>query len=178
MRIFFAALLMLLMVGLLESCKEGCKDKTALNYDSHASAENGTCMYCKEGFSTDSAVYFFTIDTFGGTTGGNTIEFIVTTTHTSISGNGCKSIGTTPSDKCRNYLRLVNLTNKNAQGFVEAGFLQNGSVAWVFQNSQNFFMGPPGSGTDTINYGLVDTITCSNLTTGTMNIFNAQIQFF
>ena len=179
MRLFFSGLLILMIVGLMQSCKEGCKDKSALNYDSKASTENGTCMYCKEAFVADTATYFFAIsDSAGGTITGNTIEYILITTNHRVSGNGCKSVGKQVSDKCYNYLSMVNLTNKNAQGFIDVAFIQNGLDAWFFQNQQQFLLGPPGTGTDTVYYGIVDSSTCSNLTSGTMNIFNEQIQFF
>jgi hypothetical protein len=179
MRVFFSALLLLTIVGTIGSCKEGCKDKSALNYDSKATVENATCLYCKDGYVADTAVYFFAIsDSQGVTQTTNNIELILINTNANISGNGCHSIGKQVSSKCSNYLSIVNLTNRNAEGFIEVAFVQNGNDAWFFENPQTFFLGPPGSGTDTLNFGLADSTTCSNLTTGTMSILNEQIQFF
>jgi hypothetical protein len=180
MRAFFAALLVIIMAGSIQSCKEGCKDKSALNYDSKATVENGTCMYCKDGYSADTAVYFFSIsDSSSGTgTTANNVELIVVTTNSSIAGNGCVTVGKRVSNSCKNYMSMVNLTNKHVEGFIEVEFLQNGNQGWFFENQQEFVMGPPGSGTDTLNFGLVDTTTCSNLTTGTMSFINEQLTFF
>ena len=178
MRLIFVTLLALILVGSFQSCKEGCKDKTALNYDAKASAENGTCLYCKDGSSADTATYFFAISDSGTGVSSNNIEFILASTSANISGNGCKSIGKQVSDRCSNYLRVVNLSNQHAQGFIGVVFVQNGLDTWFFEPPQTFLLGPHGSGSDTLNFGLVDTTTCSNLTSGTMSIFNENIQFF
>ncbi len=176
MRYLIAALLFC-AVCLLESCKEGCKDKHALNYDSKASAENGTCLYCKDTFVADTATYFFT-SSRAQNTSSPALEFILITTNSNISGNGCKTIGKQPTSTCKNYLSLVNLTNQRVDGSFDVEFTQNGAFEWFFSENSFLVMGPPGSGTDTLNFGIADSIACSNLTSGTLTPNIVNLQFF
>jgi len=176
MRIIFSVLLVL-VACCIQSCKEGCRDKTAINYDSKAAEENGTCLYCKEAFSADSATYRFTSPN-SPDPNVFSIAFIVTATNSSILGNGCQTQGKTVSSSCKNYLRMVNLTNKNVDGSFNVEFIQNGNLAWFFQDNTFIQMGPPGSGMDTLDFGLVDSVACSNLATGTMSPSLFNLQFF
>ena len=176
MRIFIAALL-IFIAGSMQSCKEGCKDKTAINYDSKATAENGTCLYCKSMFISDTATYFFTAQN-APDPNVNAIEFILVATNSSISGNGCQSEGKQAGNQCKNYLKMVNRTNRNVDGQFNLEFEQNGSFAWFFQENNFITLGPVGSSTDTLNFGLIDSVACSNLATGTMLPNLSSLQFF
>jgi len=168
---------LLLFTCFIQSCKEGCKDKTAINYDSKATAENGTCLYCTSSFASDSATYSFTC--FNAPNPNvNSIAFILVTTKSSITGNGCKTEGKQTGSACNNYLRIVNLTNSSVEGNFSVEFFQNSVAAWSFQDQNFIVMGPPGSGTDTINFGLVDTTGCSNLRLGELVTNLNSLQFF
>ena len=134
MRLLPVALL-LFTVCAIQSCKEGCKDKTALNYDSKATAENGTCLYCKDVFTGDTATYFFSSFNNPQNPNASAIEFIVVTTNSNISGNGCKSIGKQATSGCDNYLTMVNLTSEHIQGSFDVEYLQNGAEGWFFSES-------------------------------------------
>ena len=176
MRIFIAALLVFIACS-MQSCKEGCRDKTAINYDSKATAENGTCLYCNSSFNSDTATYFFTA--FNAPNPNiNAIEFILVATNSSISGNGCQTKGMQTGSQCKNYLRMVNLTTRNVDGEFNIEFVQNGSLAWFFQENNFITLGPVGSSTDTLNFGLIDSVACSNLATGTMSPNLSSLQFF
>ena len=174
-RFLFASLL--LAVCLIQSCKEGCKDKTAINYDSKASAENGTCLYCKSTFTSDTGLYFFTAPN-APNPNANAIEFILVSTNATTTGNGCQTEGKKVQSICNNYLRIVNLTNVNADGQFNVEYFQNGTFTWFFQDNNFIVLGPPGSGTDTLNFGLVDSTACSNISIGTMSPNLNSLQFF
>lgn len=161
----------------IQSCRQGCKDKTALNFDPKAKSEDGTCRYCKTEIKGDTATYFFTVngspDPFNPA-----IEFILVTRDSTILGNGCKSEGLQSGSSCRTSLKLVNLTSANAQGFVGVFFTDNNFTQWTFSSPNGITMSPPGHGADTIDFGLIDTSACSNLTTGTLNLNFTSLQFF
>ena len=165
-----------LFAFLLQSCKEGCKDKNAINYDSRAKVENGTCLYCSGSSSRDTATYFFT-EPNSPNPNTNAVEFIVISTNVSQWGNGCQTEGKLPGSQCKNYLSVVNLVNENMEGFAEVQFTQNDTSVWFF-NSQQFTLNAPGSGFDTLNFGLVDSFGCSNLITGTLNLDNNNFEWF
>jgi len=167
---------MILMVCFMQSCKEGCKDKKALNYDSKATVENGTCMYCSSANASDTATYFFTSSN-APNPNVFSIEFIVVGGDASIAGNGCQTVGKQVSNNCHSYLSVVNLTNEHIDGSFDAQFIQNATTAWFFQT--NFLeMGPPGSGLDTINFGAIDSVACINIATGTLQPNLSGLQFF
>jgi hypothetical protein len=169
--------LLLLFTIFIQSCKEGCKDKSALNYDSKATVENGTCLYCRSSFVQDTATYLFTCSN-APNPNTNAIEFILINTNSNIAGNGCMTEGKQTGSNCKNYLSMVNLTNSNVDGSFSVGFVQNGTEAWFFQELNFIDLGPPGSGLDTINFGIVDSAACSNLTTGVMLPNLNNMQFF
>ena len=176
MRYLLAALLLLTICS-LESCKEGCKDKHAINYDSKATAENGTCLYCKDTFVADTATYFFA-SSRAQDPNSPALEFILISTNANIVGNGCKTIGKQPVSACKNYLSLVNLTHQRVDGSFDVEFTQNGAFTWFFSENAFLVMVPPGSGTDTLNFGIVDSAACSNLTSGTLTPNIGNLQFF
>ena len=171
MRLLFAILLVCILAFVIESCREGCKDKSAVNYDPKATVENGTCMYCTSSASVDTGTYFFTTPN-APNPNVNSIEFILATTSSSVYGNGCQTEGKQVGSVCNSYLRMVNLTNETVTGSFSVGYDQNGFEIWFFNDNLSQGIGPR----DTFNFGLVDT-GCSNLTTGTMSPDLFDLQF-
>ena len=176
MRKLLAALLFLTACS-IESCKEGCKDKSAINYDSKASTENGTCLYCKDSFVADTATYFFT-SFRAADPNAPALEFILVSTNANTYGNGCKSLGKQTHSGCKNYLSIVNLTNQRVDGSFDVEFNQNGNTAWFFSETSFLNMDPAGGLNDTISFGIVDSVACSNLTSGTLLPNIGNMQFF
>ena len=169
---------LLFFICLVQSCKEGCKDKTALNYDSKAAVENGVCLYCDSSFVRDTATYFFTCAN-APNQNTNAIEFILINTHSSIWGNGCGTQGKKTGTNCNNYLLMVNLTNDNVQGDINVVFTQNNNTAWTFNNNNGAInMNPVGGNFDTLNFGLIDSLACSNISTGTLSANLQNLIFF
>ena len=169
----------LLFTGLaIQSCKEGCKDKKAINYDSKASLENGTCLYCSGTYNADTATYSFNSPNNSQNPNAPAIEFIVVSTSSNVSGNGCLSEGKTTGGGCNNYLTIVNLTGLHVDGSFFLQYFQNNNQLWFFQENNFIALGPPGSGTDTLSFGIVDSVACSNLTIGTLTPSLGNLQFF
>ena len=173
----FLWVVLLFSVCLIQSCKEGCKDKTAINYDKSATVENGTCLYCTSSFVSDTATYFFTAPNAPNPSV-NSIEFILVSTNSSINGNGCQTQGKQTGSNCKNYLRMVNLTSVNVDGEFNVEFTQSGNLVWFFEENNFIDMSPPGMGSDTLNLGLIDSAGCSNLATGVMSPNLSSLQFF
>jgi len=101
----------------VQSCKEGCNDKNAINYSSSATENNGTCLYCDstqiangssiyeiEDENSQSPYYFQYV-----------LRTIVTSQELQLNGNGCKFLGYgSGSNSCNEYsnnLQLVNVTS-------------------------------------------------------------------
>jgi hypothetical protein len=170
MRAFIAVLLAIAIAFAMPSCREGCKDKNALNYDSKATVENGTCMYCSGSLTANHATYFFVdINAPSPYNNQSTFEFIVSTTNSGYWGNGCQTQNKQTGNVCTDSMWVVNLTNKTASGSFEVFFVQNGIDIWDFQSSVQILPH------DTVNLGLVDTA-CADLTSGVLNnnLFNFQ----
>jgi hypothetical protein len=165
MRPLLTVALWIALLCVAQSCREGCKNKSALNYDSRAVVDNGTCLYCSSSITSDTATYFFSQDSAPSQP---SVEFILITTDSSIYGNGCRTLGKTAVNNCGNYLRMVNLTTLNASGFINIDFNQNNFDAF-------FWSGPVQiAAKDTVTITGINADTCVNLTTGTLdaNLFN------
>jgi hypothetical protein len=176
MRVLGYALLVF-MACAMQSCKEGCKDKSAINYDSKAKEENGTCLYCTDTSVSETATYFFTSANAPNPSAWS-IEFILVNTNAEVVGNGCKMKGLQTGNTCNNYLFIVNLTDKNVNGPFNAEFFQGFNELWFFSDQNGIVdIGPPGSGYDTVSLGLVDSVSCANPNTGRMQVNVNDFQF-
>jgi hypothetical protein len=172
---FCVFVLLVIVACTIQSCKEGCKDKSAINYDNQAKVDNGTCLYCTGSSTSDSGTYFL-IPQNAGNQNAPSIEFIVVSTNSGFSGNGCQTQGKSVGSECTNALRLVNLTGQTLEGFFTVVFTQNNEDIWFFQEQQNIVLGQH----DTLNFGIVDSLGCSNITIGTLTLENngSNLQFF
>ena len=173
MRTVICFLTAMLFVGVLDSCKQGCKDKHAINYNSQAANEDGSCLYCDSSHTTDGGTMFAVDPGVAPApyTNQNVLLFVASEKEFSTNGNGCKSLGLVTGQQCNVSLKLINLTNRNVNVNFNLFFEQNGFTLWQFNNQfGQIAIGP----NDTINFGTVDTA-CSNFTTGFFDLnFNAQ----
>ncbi|MDB5282179.1 MAG: hypothetical protein JWO06_1254 [Bacteroidota bacterium] len=171
MRIVTCLLVLLFLAGVLDSCKQGCKDTHALNYDSTVKAENGTCLYCDSSSSKDGTIVPGT-DFSAPVTDKHVLDFILSEDEFTNKGNGCKSLNKTSGSSCSVNLLVINRT----ANFVTMNFdiffqSNNNSVFWQFSNNNTAITLSPR---DTLNFGQVDTI-CSDFSKGTANVnFNAS----
>lgn len=168
MRFVFAGLLAGSLLFFLSSCREGCKDKTALNYDSRAKIENASCLYCTHSYVQDTSTYFFNVDSAPVQPA---IEFILLTTDSANRGNGCATVGKYVGDSCNSYLWVVNLTNKHANGLFEVSYDQNGTSVWNVGSSLQ--LGPH----DTMPVIINSQQGCVDLVAGTLDPFFEEILF-
>ena len=51
------AIIFLLGILVLQACKEGCTNDIALNYDSKAKSDDGSCMYCDSSWQVFSGTF-------------------------------------------------------------------------------------------------------------------------
>ena len=98
----------------LHSCKEGCRDPKAMNYDSKATNDNASCLFCN-----DTTTLQYDLITVKDLINNSSPYYkhdiiqarVYSTTHT-IAGNGCGAIGKTNVKTNITNITLVNLTSK------------------------------------------------------------------
>ncbi|MDB5282181.1 MAG: hypothetical protein JWO06_1256 [Bacteroidota bacterium] len=158
----------LFVIGFLNSCKEGCKDRHAINYDSRVKTENGTCLYCDSSHATDGAVVPIN-DSAAPYSDKHVMDFVLSEEEFSNVGNDCKALNRATGTSCKISLDIVNRTAGNINVNFNL-FFQSNVTNTFWQDFGDIQVGPH----QTLNFGLVDT-TCSDFSTGNASVnFNAN----
>lgn len=102
-----AGFFIFLLAGILFSgCDEGCTDRNALNYDSLAKKDDGSCIYCDN--STETLVDLDVIDHITGTEFQGQVIARAHVTHIRPENHFTECSG----ELCRIYYEIENLTDK------------------------------------------------------------------
>jgi hypothetical protein len=106
-----AILLIVALTILFAGCaQEGCTDQTALNYNSAATADNGTCLYCKTTSLIGESAQLALADTnynsgFNSFYGDTVVRFTISTNYVSYNNSKCGA------NFCNVSGKVFNLTN-------------------------------------------------------------------
>ena len=132
------AVLCSILMSIIYSCKEGCKDSKALNYVSNANNENGDCIYCKDTtiYQATSA-YFFDMISVGNKHYGQVImRADINKTYYMVTGNGCQAAGHIAKSSDSLMIKIVNLTSDTIQTSFRLGhFLTPNSTDFTISNT-------------------------------------------
>ena len=172
MRFIIYFLTVVLLTVFFESCKQGCKDNHAINYNTKAQNDDGSCLYCDSTRTTDGAS-IVGVDNTAPLTDKHVLLLALSENEFGYNGNGCKSEGLQTGKRCNVYLSVINLTSKSINFRLELFFEPTpGMNGWNFTNKGDTIT---INANDTINFGMVDTV-CSNFNTGLLgvNIFNTS----
>ncbi|MDB5282180.1 MAG: hypothetical protein JWO06_1255 [Bacteroidota bacterium] len=164
------ALLVLILIG-INSCKEGCKDVKALNYDRNAKTENGTCQYCDSTHVRSGATaagFDFSNSQFLGQ---HVMDFVLSEDQFTKMGNGCKDANINRFG-CNVSLLVINLTQYHVNFTYSVTFNANATgFLWQYVDSNAVTINP----FDTLRVGVIDTI-CTDFSNGSINasLFNSN----
>lgn len=117
MRPYFLLCLMALCILATQSCKQGCTNPSAFNYDPEAKSDDASCMYCDTAWQPFSTAFDVVSDNdpdspfpFQSVLTVNTMSSLQV-----FSGNACNKYGFVTNQECSTFahqLQLTNLTNR------------------------------------------------------------------
>lgn len=114
--LFFTILTVVVLLG-SQSCKEGCTNPNAFNYDSKAKSDDASCMYCDTAWEPMGTSF----DMISDNNPNSQFAFqsvLTLNTQSNIqvfSGNACTKYGFVSNAECNTFnhqLLFTNLTNK------------------------------------------------------------------
>jgi|GEM_PF-5276373 len=105
-------LLVLACMLSIQSCRKGCTNTKAYNYQSSAKQEDGSCLYCDSVYSNGGSSSFIVMDNNSGSPfqGQQVMEVELFSNFLAYNGNGCKQLGrTSATDSCvaTNYTAIL-----------------------------------------------------------------------
>lgn len=131
------------------SCKKGCTDPKALNYNEKVSVDNATCVYCNEKEENSETSLFLT-DFNSPISNKEPLKLLLSQKVRKISGNGCNTIGKSPIENCFISLKVVNVTGFRITGNFSIVFNTGDGTSWSQSVGVNQILP-----LDTFNIGLV-----------------------
>jgi hypothetical protein len=116
--LFFAVLFLSLSFS---SCKKGCSDPKALNYNDSAKTDDGTCIYCTgEEKNNNELLYLY--DFNAPINDKHVMNVVVNQKIENYIGNGCKSLDKENGETCSIEVTLINITNYKIGGAISVRF--------------------------------------------------------
>ncbi len=117
-KVAFIAVVLVCATHLLSSCKQGCTDSKAFNYNSGAQQDDGSCMYCDSSLEILSTGQTYIYDGNAGSP--YQFSYVVAIedhySKANFTGNGCRALGIQGDQICPqgcNYVTLYNLVSSN-----------------------------------------------------------------
>jgi hypothetical protein len=107
------------------SCKKGCRDSTAYNYNHSAKVEDGSCLYC-DSTKTISASGFLNVTDLNPSSSyfeQNVMNVTISGYAYSYSGNGCNLIRhiTNGDSTCENVYNTITFANNTQSNMTISG---------------------------------------------------------
>lgn len=117
-KVALIAVVLVCTTYLLSSCKQGCTDSKAFNYNSGAQQDDGSCMYCDSALETLSIGQTYIYDGDAGSPYQFSYVLAIEDRYSkaNFTGNGCRALGIQGDQNCvqgRNYVTLHNLVSSN-----------------------------------------------------------------
>ncbi len=153
---YFSLLSLVVVILFSQSCKKGCTNPSAYNYQKSANQENGTCLYCDSALNTGGSSYYNLMDynTSSIYYYQNVLNLVVNSSIITYSGNGCNLLGHNNTSGCyTTYYSAVfqNVTNSNVTFSGNIQIYQYSSSSMVYFQVSNISIAPFSS--TTVNLG-------------------------
>ena len=104
-------------MGLLaiQACKQGCTNPNAMNYDSAAKSEDGSCMYCDTSwqiFSVSNTIYVYDNNTSSPYYGSTVLQISLRNYKLFGEGNACAKLLQGDCTQFQHIAEISNLTDR------------------------------------------------------------------
>ncbi|MCW3126882.1 MAG: hypothetical protein JWO03_2540 [Bacteroidetes bacterium] len=174
---WMAVFLLVCLMG-FQSCKKGCNNPKAFNFQANAKENDGTCLYCDSTRYTYTQSYTTIYDyTFGSPYQGQpVIAAMVNQDRIYYTGNGCKLLGKTNNNNgaaCSNFSYMVILNNQIGRTITFSGDITVSpySSSVLHYHASGLTLAPYGS--DSIYVGTA----CSYYSSFTVNTSNESFVY-
>jgi hypothetical protein len=117
-----------------QSCRKGCTDSTAFNYQHGAKVNDGSCLYCDSAMTVGASSSFFVEDQNSASQFPfeDVLGITLTSNIKTYNGNGCKLLGYSNSNPCIPVTFTAVLQNQTSVNMTFSGTIE------VFTNTNQF----------------------------------------